>query len=285
MKIKNRIIEYAYITVGALLLALASTLFFDKVGLVTGGVTGICIIIKSLTNMPLWLSNTLINVPLLIIAIIIEGKKVGWRTLYGTAMLSVWLAVCDFNFVFTDNLLLVALYGGLLAGVGCGLVFRGLGTTGGTDIICVIIKHFFPYVTLGRAQVVIETIIVASGIYFFSVEKALYAVISIYICSKVLDLVLEGTKFGKVVYIISDSYDEISKAIMNDLERGVTCIHATGMYTKDDKKVLMCVVDKKQVPLVKNLSYNIDKNAFIMTCDAREVIGEGFGVIGENFND
>lgn len=279
---KNTILDYIYITVGAFLLAVAYAFLFDKVELIAGGCTSICIMVKYFTNIPLWVTNLAINLPLLIIAIMLDGKKVGIRTIYGTLALSMFLAIenIDLNFfseVINDNdLFLIALYGGIISGVGNGLVFKGLGTTGGTDIVAIIIKHFKPYATLGTLLTIIESTIVVLGAYFFGVQKGLYAILAIYVCYKISDVVALGARFGKVVYIISNKYDEITNEILSKLSRGVTALEGTGMYSKDNKKVLMCACNKKEVPVIKKIVQKIDEDSFIISCTANEVVGRGF---------
>ena len=185
-----------------------------------------------------------------------------------------WLFAWDLT--ITDNLFLIALYGGIISGIGCGLVFKGLGNTGGTDFVAIIIKHFKPYAKIGNLLMGIETIIVLCGIYFLNIEQALYALIAVYICSKLIDLVIAGNRFGKVCYIISNRYEAIAHVIMKELGRGVTAYEAMGMYKNENRKVLMVIIDRKQIPRVKEIVYSNDKDAFIFLCDASEVAGNGF---------
>lgn len=273
---KFKVKDWFFITMGAILVAIASNFFFDKFELVTGGVIGIGIILKDMYNIPLWITNIVLNIPLFLIAVMIKGKKLGFKSLYGTLVLTLALNLTQTDYMLTEDIMLGAIFGAVVSGAGLGFVFSGLGTTGGTDLLAIIIKHFVPHISIGRALGTIESIIIVLGAFVFGTEKALLAIIAVYITTKVTDSIVDGAKFGKTVYIISNKYEDISKVLLKEVERGVTALNGVGMYSKEEKKVIMCVVSTKQLPLVKTIVCNIDKDAFMFVNDTREVLGNGF---------
>ena len=162
-------------------------------------------------------------------------------------------------------------------GVGLGLVFKSGATTGGTDLAARIVHHFIPNYTMGQILLFIDTsIIVFASVVFGSVTLGLYAIITLFVSSKVIDAIIEGVNYAKAVLIISDSSQEISDRILNDLDRGVTALRGKGMYTGTDKQVLLCIVERGQIPRLKEIVSSIDKKAFVILTDIREVLGEGF---------
>lgn len=279
---KHTFTHYLLILVGTLLIAASVNWIYEPLEMVTGGVTGLAIVIKKLTSIwitdgvPIWLTNILCNVPLFIAAILVRGKTFLKNTFFATASLTAALYVVPpVNLVFEDNIL-AALFGGVLGGVGLGLVFVVMASTGGTDLLAMIIHKYKPYHSVPQILIVIDGLIVIAGIISFGVMKALYAIIAVYITTKVSDGILEGLKFAKMAYIISDYYNEIAGQILIELNRGVTGISATGMYSNAEKKMLFCVVSKKEIVKLTDIVASIDPKAFIIVSDAREVTGEGF---------
>ena len=273
--------EYLLIIVGTALMATAITSCFDAAGMVTGGFSGIAILVKAWTKgvygdgIPLWITNLVLNVPLFLLAAKIKGFKFVKKALLGDLSLTVWLAVLP-AWKLSGDFLLVALYGGLLQGVGIGLVFLGGGTTGGTDLLAATIQNFMRHYSIAQIMQFVDGAVVLVGMYVFGVERALYAIIAVYLVTKVSDGIIEGLKFSKSVYIITEKPDEVSRMVMEDLDRGITGISAKGMYSGQDKLMLFCVVGKKELVHLKEMIDEIDPNAFVIVGDAREVHGEGF---------
>ncbi|HSH35944.1 YitT family protein [Schnuerera sp.] len=262
--------------VGVFLLAIGLTFFLEPNTIAPGGVTGFAIVFKKITGIPVYITNLVINIPLFIIGIIILGKNFGWKTLYATALLSLFLKIIPVQAV-TPDLLLSSIFGGLVSGIGLGIVFKFGGTTGGTDLAGSILNKFFPSLSLATFMMAIDVLVVAfAGIVDKKVETSLYSVISLFITVKVIDLILEGIGYLKGFIIITNNPEEISEKIMKDLDRGVTLFKGKGMYTKDEKDVLLCVVNRFQFTKAKDIVYNIDKDAFIMVTEMSEVLGEGF---------
>jgi len=275
-------LDYLMIIVGTGLMSLAINSVFDAAGMVTGGFSGIAIIIKAWTKnlieggIPLWVTNCVLNLPLFVIAWKVRGFSFIKRAILGEISLSVWLAIQPVWNLAGNDLLLSALYGGVIQGVGIGLVFLGGGTTGGTDMMAAIIQKFLKHYSIAQIMQVIDAIVVLVGMYVFGVHKALYAIIAVYLVTKVSDGLIEGLKFSKAAYIITGKPKEISDMIINDLDRGVTGINARGMYSGQDKLMLFCVVNKKEIIMLKEKVDKIDPDAFVIVTDAREVHGEGF---------
>ena len=265
-------LDYLMIIVGTGLMSLAINSVFDAAGMVTGGFSGIAIIIKAWTKnlieggIPLWVTNCVLNLPLFVIAWKVRGFSFIKRAILGEISLSVWLAIQPVWNLAGNDLLLSALYGGVIQGVGIGLVFLGGGTTGGTDMMAAIIQKFLKHYSIAQIMQVIDAMVVLVGMYVFGVHKALYAIIAVYLVTKVSDGLIEGLKFSKAAYIITGKPKEISDMIINDLDRGVTGINARGMYSGQDKLMLFCVVNKKEIIMLKE---KVD-NCLLYTSDAAD---------------
>ena len=279
---QERLMPYLYIILGTAVLALSIQCFFEPIGLVTGGFTGLAIVIKSLTNgvikdgVPIWLSNILLNTPVFIIAYIIKGRKFVGRTVFGAIMLSVWLYIIPTMDMSQGDFLLAAIFGAVFSGAGIGLVLRGHATTGGTDMVAALIQMKLKHYSIPQIMQILDGIVVLTGLYVFGIRPGMYAIVAIFVATKVTDIVLEGFRYSKAAYIITNKHEEIAKKIMEDIDRGVTGIHAMGMYTGDEKCVLYCVVSMREIIEVEELVREIDSNAFVIVSDVREVLGEGF---------
>ena len=268
--------DYILILIGASIMGFAIKNIYDPIGLVTGGASGVAIILKKQFGVPLWMTNTAINIPLFAAAAKLKGWSFIKRTLLATVTLSVSLYVIPEMPFLMDDLFLTALFGGLITGAGAGIVFACQATTGGTDMLAAIIRRWLPHYTLAQILQVLDAAIVLIGAGIFGVTYALYALIAIYAVSKVSDGIIEGMKYSKVAYIISDKSEEIAAAILKELERGVTALDARGMYSGNRKDVLFCVVSRKEIAQLKELVVGHDAQAFVIVSDAREVLGEGF---------
>ncbi len=273
---RSPIRDYILILIGASIMGFAIKNIYDPIGLVTGGASGVAIIMKKQFGVPLWLTNTAINIPLFAAAAKLKGWSFIKRTLLATVTLSVSLYVIPEIPFLMDDLFLTALFGGLITGAGAGIVFACQATTGGTDMLAALIRHWMPHYTIAQIMQVLDAAIVLIGAGIFGITYALYALIAIYAVSKVSDGIIEGMKYSKVAYIISDKSEEIAAAILKELERGVTSFHARGMYSGNRKNVLFCVVSRKEIAQLKELVVGHDAQAFVIVSDAREVLGEGF---------
>jgi len=274
--------KYLIILAGAVLMALAINLIFEPMELVTGGVSGLAIVIKHLTltlvegGVPLWLSNILFNVPLFILAIWLMGKDYIVPVVAGTIFLTLALYVIPLVDIQLEDKLLGSLFGGALTGVGIGMIFSVSASTGGTDLLAMLIHDKKKHISAPRLLYFIDGAIILVGALVFGISNAMYAIIAVYIATKFSDGILEGLKFAKMAYIISDEYEAIAHEILTGMDRGVTGIYARGMYSQADKKMLFCVVSKQEIIKITEIAQKIDPDSFIIVSDVREVMGEGF---------
>lgn len=269
-------VDYGLIIAGAFIMGFAIKNMYDPAGLVTGGVSGIAIIVKSLTGIPLWITNTALNIPLFLAAWKIEGGRFLKRTAVATAALSISLGVIPEINLLTGEIFLSSLFGGIVTGMGTGLVFMFSATTGGTDMLAALIRRKLKHYSIAQIMQVLDGLVVLAGAAVFGVPYALYALISIYAVAKISDGILEGINFSKQAFIISDRYQEIGDAIMNHMGRGVTAVDAVGMYSGQGRKMLFCVVSKKEIVQIREIVQELDKKAFLIVSDVKEVFGEGF---------
>ena len=280
--IKKPWFAWVLIVIGTGLMSLGIKCIFDPAGLVTGGFTGIAIIVKGLTEgltpggIPLWLTNLILNVPIFLLAMRLKGKHFIGRTAVATFLLSGWLYILPEVDLLKGDYTLASVYGGVITGIGIGLIFVAKATTGGTDMVAALIQSKLRHYSIAQIMQILDGIIVIFGLYLFGIQRGLYAIVAIFIVSKVTDALLEGFKFSKAVFIITDKYDEVARMIMEQLNRGVTGLNATGMYSGSSKCMLYCVVSKKEIVDLKELVLEIDRAAFVIVTDAREVLGEGF---------
>ena len=276
LKRKSPALEYAVILLGAFIMGFAIKNIYAPVNLVTGGVSGIAIILRAKAGIPLWVTNTILNIPLFLVSVRLKGWRFLKRTMAATAAVSVSLYVLPELPFLMDDLFLTALFGGLISGVGAGLVFSCQATTGGTDMLAALIQRKLPHYSIAQIMQVLDAIVVLVGASVFGITYALYALIAIFAVVKVSDGLIEGLKFSKAAIIISEKSGEIAQAIIHELDRGVTGLDARGMYSGAQKNVLFCVVSKKEIVQLKDLVVGHDSQAFVIVSDAREVLGEGF---------
>ena len=219
----------------------------------------------------------ILNVPLFIISLIKNGKHFFINAIAGTILLSLFLNVFGNLKPLTTDRFLGCIYGGIIAGIGTAIILNADASTGGTDLLTQIVKAFKPNVKISNLLVILDIIIVALNVIFFKeLEVGLYSAITIYIMGKMLDIFFEGIDFAKMVYIISPKYQEISKQIGDKIRRGSTSLYGKGMYKKEEKSVLLCVASRGEVRQIMQIVNSIDKNAFVVISNAREVFGKGF---------
>ncbi len=276
-KIYNSIIEIIETLLGAFIMAIAVSLFLLPNELSSGGFSGIATILYYLFNFPVGTTIIILNVPLFIFATLKIGKKFLLKSLLGTISLSVFIDILEKLTPITHDKILACVYGGILTGLGTALILRAHSSTGGSDLAGNIIKEYKPMARTGNLIMIIDAIIVVLNVIFLKkVEIALYSAITIYLMGKVIDIIFEGIYFTKLVFIISDKSEEISKIIVNNIKRGVTGIYGKGIYTKENKLVLMCAIGRRELAELKSSIKEIDPNAFLIITNSREVLGTGF---------
>ncbi|MCL2619069.1 MAG: YitT family protein [Defluviitaleaceae bacterium] len=278
--------EYIVITLGVFLFALSIALFFNPHSLVTGGVSGLSVIFYDLSQrwwgfaVPLWVTNLALNVPILALAAKVFGLRSIAKTLYAMFALTGALYLADFLPPFlVDDLLLVVVFGSIISGAGISLVLLSMATTGGTAALASLINMKVRHLSIAKIMFVLDAAVVTLGLITFNIERTLYAIISIYITTKIIDAILDGLHFAKAVFIISEKAEAVAAVIMERLDRGVTSLHGEGMYSRNPKNVLMCIVSNKEIVELKDIVHSADTGAFVVVADVREVLGEGFKVM------
>lgn len=277
VKTKHIIIQFLQIIVGTALVAMSTSLFLLPNQLSSGGFSGIATIVYYLLKIPLGTTVLVLNVPLFIMSLIKNGKHFFLNAVTGTVGLSVFLNIFEKIKPITTDRFLACIYGGIIAGIGTAIILKANASTGGTDLLTQIIKAYKPNIKISNLLVVLDTIIVAMNVIFFKeLEIGLYSAITIYVMGKMLDIFFEGIDFAKMIYIISPQNEEIAKQIGERIRRGSTSLYGKGMYKKMDKEVLLCVASRGEVREIRKIVKEIDKNAFVVITNAREVFGEGF---------
>lgn len=287
---KRWLSDYFFIVAGAFTLAIGFVYFISPHRIVPGGVYGIAIVVHHLTEgvfpfwpngIPIGLFGLVLNIPLTIIAIKILGPKFGIKTIAGFVLSSLFMDGItyfrvDGNLPLVDDVLLSCVFGGVLIGVGLGLIFKSRATSGGSDIIAMIIAKY-TNMQLGQLLIYVDSVIVLLGLAAFQDWKIpLYSWLVIYITGKAIDITLEGSNYHKALFIISKEHELISHKILNDLERGGTILSGRGMYSNEEKQVIYTVVSRREVAILEQYIHSIDPDAFITIMDTREILGEGF---------
>lgn len=280
--LKKMILEILGTIVGALILAIAISLFLLPNKLSSGGVSGIATIIYYLFKLPMGTSIILINIPLFLISILKIGKTFFVKSMIGTISLSIFIDILDKFEPLTQDRFLACIYGGIIMGIGTAIILKVNSSTGGTDLVSYIAKVYRPTIKVGEIIFLIDIVIVTSNMIFLNeIEIGLYSAIAIYLMGKMIDILFEGIYFTKLIYIISDKTEEIAKEIGKNIGRGTTGIYGKGMFTNEDKLILMCAVTRKDIASVIQIITEIDKRSFVIVTNSREVWGLGFKKVNE----
>ncbi|MCM8710733.1 YitT family protein [Clostridium sp. SYSU_GA19001] len=272
------LIEYSLLIIGSLITAVSFNVFLVPNNIASGGVTGTSLVIEKIFGIQPAFTQWALNIPLFIVGIILFGNKFGLKTAVGSVLLPLFILMTKNIGPIADDLMLNAVFGGLAVGIGLGLTLKSKGSTGGFSILAYII-HDYTGITIGNCMMIFDSIVITAAGFAFGAEKALYALISLFITSKAIDFVQMGFGFSKVAFVISENNEAIQTAILNDLDRGVTKLSSYGGYTGKEKGMLMVVVGQNEVTKLKNMIKSYDPNAFIIMCDTYEVLGKGFKFI------
>jgi uncharacterized membrane-anchored protein YitT (DUF2179 family) len=271
-------LDYLYITIGTLIVAIAVTWVYVPAQMVTGGITGVALLLYQLFGFPIAITSFAINIPLFLAGYrYLGGREFAIKTLYGILMLTLFLQVTDVlkQHPLTANSLLASIYGGILLGAGLGTVFRGRATTGGSDLAARLMQNLTG-LSAGRMLLFIDGTIIAAAGVIFGIERVLYALISLFITAKTIDVVQQGVAVAKVAYIITRHDSTVRDGILFHLLRGCTELPSYGAFTGEERRMLMTVVSRSEVSRLKELVRGIDPKAFVIVSDAQEVLGEGF---------
>lgn len=278
-KAKNQFFNYFWITIGLFLNALAWTAFLIPAKIVGGGISGIgTLIFYAFGNPPVGITVLAVNALLVLIAVKILGASFGVKTIYGVVVLSLFLSILQkvFDAPVVSDAFMAAILGGIIAGVGIGLTFSYGGTTGGTDIIAMIIMKYKNY-SPGKILLTIDVfIIMSSYLVFGSLEKIVYGYVTMAVCGYAIDMFLEGSKQSLQVFIFSQKFAVIADRINQELNRGVTVLNGQGWYSKQDVQVLMIILRKSEIEYVLRIIKEEDSNSFMSMNSVMGVFGRGF---------
>lgn len=281
LSFREAVLKILEIILGSVIFAAGIEWFFQPVEMVSGGVTGVSMIINYLTGLPIGVMLIIFNIPIFIVALKRYGLRFMLLSLVGMLTSSIaidLMALVDFK--VTDDPFLAAIFGGLVCGAGLGIVYTTGATTGGMDIVAKLIREKRPYINYGSFVLLLDAVVVgAYAVIFRRIDNAMYTVIAVYIYSRIIDLILYGTSQCKLCHIISERSDEIKAEIVGTLHRGVTVISGKGAYSGQDKQVLLCVVKRQQIIEIRRIVKSIDTSAFVIISDTRDVFGQGFGNI------
>ena len=281
---RESIKEFALITMGIFLVAVSVVYFFEPNNIAAGGITGLAIVINHyipfISIGPLVL---MMDAILFIVALIVLGAKFGAKTIYSSFLLStsMWIMQTFIPINITNDLILATIFGTLISAVGMAIVFNANASTGGTDIIAKILNKFF-HIEIGKSLLIVDFLVTLLGAVTFGINIGLYGLLAVIINGVVIDNIIAGFKTKSEITIISEKNKEISKFILDDLERGCTFIKGIGGFTRKDTSILYTVLDRNEFIKLKNKIKEIDKNAFITVGEVHEVMGEGFIGIDED---
>jgi uncharacterized membrane-anchored protein YitT (DUF2179 family) len=277
---KRWIINYLLIIIGSFILASGFVLFITPYKIVPGGVYGIAIVIHYILGTPVGLTALSMDIPLTLIGIRILGPRFGYKTVIGFLLTALFVDGLTYFYgedpLVANEPLLSAIFGGVFLGIGLGMIFKSKATSGGTDIVAMIISKYTS-LPVGQLLIWVDSVIVLLGLLVFQDWKIpLYSLIVIYITGKVIDAILQGIDYDKTLFIISDKYQEIRHKIINDLNRGGTYLKGKGMYNGDEKTIIFTVVNRREMAMLQEYIRQIDPHAFLTVINANEILGEGF---------
>lgn len=278
--------RYAQIVLGALLTSLGYNLFLLPAHLLTGGISGIAIVIYYLTGLPVGAQNFVYNLPILYLAYRMFGRHYAFDTIFGTVVLSILLDLTHFvvDWNVCANIVLNSVFGGVLTGIGFGMVFRVNANTGGLDVVGAVVKKYYA-IDMGTVVFVLNFLIVAGSAFVCTLEEMLFTFISIYVIAELTNRVAAGLNREKSIVIISGEAEKICTDIMENVHRGVTYLDGRGGLTKEPRGILFAVVSLTQVGRVKTIVRHHDPQAFMIVSDTSEVTGKGFTLECESYAD
>ncbi len=281
--------NYTLILIGTFLVALGYVYFITPYKIIPGGIYGISIVLHYTFGLPVGLTALAFNIPLTIIGTRVLGPRFGTKTVVGFVMTSVFVDVLsyfsEFKPLVDSDPLLSSIFGGALVGAGVGLIFKSKATSGGSDVIAMIIARY-TRLPLGQLMMGVDSVIVLVGFIAFGDWRIpLYSWITIFVMGKVIDAVLSGISYEKTIFIVSDQYEAIRDKIINDLNRGGTFLHGEGMYNGSSKKVIFTVVNRRELAMLEEFIEKIDPKAFLTVMDANEILGQGFKSLKDELED
>lgn len=279
-KIKRIVTDTLYFTLGSFVYSFAITCVLAPAHISPGGITGVATVLNYLFSLPIGMTALVLNIPLLILGFLKFGMTFIARTAAATTISSLLL---DLVTLFVPKIhlegILAAIFGGVLLGLGLGTVLLRGATTGGTDIAAKLINARFAHISVGRCVLISDMLVVAlTATVYGDISSALYSVVALYASSRVVDGLLYGADSGKLIFAVSLNTQEIANGIMKELSRGVTVLPSRGAYTGKASGMIFCAVRKHEVSAVHRIIHTVDNKAFIIVCEAGEILGEGFKI-------
>ena len=287
---KRSLFEYSMVILGCFIMAVGIVVFISPFKLVPGGIYGLAITLHYLTGaLPIGIFALCMDIPLFLIGTWILGHRFGVKTLVGIFSLAGFTTLLEslygYEQLVPGDYFLASVFGGILLGVGTGFIFKSRATSGGTDIIAMIMNKYNS-VPVGKLLIYVDTVVILIGLLAFRDWKIpLYSWLTIFIIGKIIDLMIEGIGSDKAVYIVSDHYEEIRDKIINEIKRGGTYLRGEGMYSGSEKKIIYTVVDRKELILLQQYVHEIDPNAFMTVIEVAETLGKGFRSLKEKIDD
>ncbi|WP_196607291.1 YitT family protein [Pectinatus frisingensis] len=271
--------RYTQIFIGCLISGAAMNIFLVPAQLLSGGISGIAIILYYLFNLPIGIQLIIYNLPIVYLSYRVFGKLYAVDTIIGMTLFSVCIDTTSFlaSYNTIDNRMLNSIFGGVLSGIGFGIIFRADSNTGGLDVVGAVIKKFYSF-DVGTAIFVLNLVIIVIGIFIFNVNTGLYTLIGMYISAEMTNKVVAGFNRKKSIMIVSPKAEQIAPLIMQYLNRGVTFFHGEGAFTRQQKNIMLVVASLTQISKIKSIVYALDPTAFMIISDASEVAGRGFTI-------
>lgn len=274
---KDLVLDIVKIVFGAILMGISVSVFFASFNIAPGGVSGVSSILWHITRINTGVWIVLINIPIFILGFTCFRFRFLVKSIIGTLVLSI---SCDIAAKFsppTSDPIVACLIGSVIMGIGISSVISAGGTTGGTDIVVLCIRKFYSNISVGRLYLLIDGIVVMlSGIVFKSYSAMIFSAASILVSSYVTDISIDGFKTSRLVYIMSEKDEKITLEIYRALNRGVTGLKSISMYNGSDKNVLLCAIKRQELNKLKKIIYSVDEEAFVIVCEAKDIMGNGF---------
>ena len=272
---KELALAYAQLVLGCVIGAAAYPTFLLPNNIAPGGITGVATILNYVFGVPVGTATLVMNIPLFLIGYRTMGRIFAFRSLVATVLFSLLIDLLPLGPVSRDPLL-GTLFGGVVLGIGLGFIMRGGATTGGTDMIARMVHRRLPFITVGMFLFALDFVVVAAAGLVMGSAEALYALINIYVCAKVMDAVMIGFGGNKACFIMTPAWERVTKRLMEEIGRGVTQLQARGAYSGRENPVVMCVVARQEIVTVKRIVHEEDASAFMFITEAHEALGEGF---------
>jgi len=278
---KKLLREYAEITLGVVLMSIAIQLFFVSHNLVTGGISGLGIIFYSIWQIPLGLTTLIFNVPLFLLSFKMMGIDIFIKSLYTMLIFALFLELATFIPNINPSIFLSVTIGSATVGLGTALIIRNNATSGGTVLIARLLEKVFGRFKITTWILMADMVVILTGMYVFSIINTLYAILCIFVFTKVADIASTGAQNSKAMYVFSNKSEEVAQAMLKHIDRGITSIPSKGVYTGEDRDLLLCVMSNKELIQAKGIVHEVDSKAFIVITSAHEVFGEGFKPLAE----